>query len=122
MPQNASLNSRVSIDPSPRDDYGRASFDNRHAFVTSVNVTPFGGFSTGAIVRYYSGYPINEIIGTDINGDRDNNDRPVRGVHDLTRPILSPVDGNGRAVRLTTALGDRLRRLPGVSSALAHRE
>jgi outer membrane receptor protein involved in Fe transport len=98
-PQNAALNARVSIDPSPRDDYGRASFDNRHAFVTSVSFAPFGGFTTGAIVRYYSGYPINETIGTDVNGDRDNIDRPVRGVHDLTRPILSEVDANGRAVR-----------------------
>lgn len=43
--------------------------------------------------------PINETIGTDVNGDRDNNDRPVRGVHDLTMPILSPLDANGRAVR-----------------------
>ena len=99
MTQNAALNARVSIDPSPRDDYGRANFDNRHAFVTSVNFAPFGGFTTGAIVRYYSGYPINETIGTDVNGDRDNIDRPVRGVHDLTMPILSEVDGNGRAVR-----------------------
>jgi hypothetical protein len=34
-----------------------------------------------------------------VNGDRDNNDRPVRGVHDLTMPILSPLDENGRAIR-----------------------
>jgi hypothetical protein len=67
--------------------------------VTSFNVTPFGGFTTGAIVRYYSGYPINETIGTDVNGDRDNIDRPVAGLHDLTMPIRSPLDGNGRAVR-----------------------
>jgi hypothetical protein len=99
VPQNASLNSRVSNDLNPREDYGRATFDNRHAFVASFNVAPFGGLSTGAIVRYYSGYPINETIGSDVNADRDNNDRPVRGVHDLTLPILSPVDANGRAVR-----------------------
>jgi hypothetical protein len=99
VPQNSALNSRVSNDLNPREDYGRATFDNRHAFVVSVNATPFGGLSTGAIVRYYSGYPINETIGSDVNGDRDNNDRPVRGVHDLTLPILSPVDGNGRAIR-----------------------
>jgi hypothetical protein len=34
-----------------------------------------------------------------VNGDRDNNDRPARGVHDATRPILSDVDETGRAVR-----------------------
>jgi len=34
-----------------------------------------------------------------VNGDRDNNDRPVAGVHDATRPIVSPLDENGRAIR-----------------------
>ena len=53
----------------------------------------------GTIFRAYSGYPINETIGSDVNGDRDNIDRPVRGVHDLTRPILSALDSNRRAVR-----------------------
>ena len=99
VPQNAALNARVANDLNPREDYGRANFDNRHAFVASVNVAPFGGFNTGAIVRYYSGYPINETIGSDVNADRDNNDRPVRGLHDLTMPILSPLDANGRAIR-----------------------
>jgi hypothetical protein len=63
------------------------------------SVNPFGGLNVGAIYRYYSGYPINETIGTDVNGDRDNNDRPVRGIHDATRPIVSEVDSSGRAVR-----------------------
>jgi hypothetical protein len=53
----------------------------------------------GAMFRAYSGYPINETIGQDVNGDRDNNDRPVRGIHDGTRPIVSELDANGRAVR-----------------------
>ena len=34
-----------------------------------------------------------------MNADRENNDRQQRGVHDLTRPILSPLDANGRAIR-----------------------
>jgi hypothetical protein len=50
-------------------------------------------------VRYYSGYPINELVGTDVNGDRDTFDRPVAGVDDATRPIVSPVDSTGRAIR-----------------------
>jgi hypothetical protein len=98
-PQSPALNSRVSNDLDPRQDYGRSSTDNRHAFVTGVSVNPWGNLTTGAIFRYYSGYPINETIGTDVNGDRDNNDRPVRGIHDATRPIVSDVDGTGRAVR-----------------------
>ncbi len=34
-----------------------------------------------------------------MNRDRDNNDRPVAGLHDLTRPIVSPLDAGGRAIR-----------------------
>jgi hypothetical protein len=90
---------RFSNDLHPREDYARTNFDNRHAVAFGFNVAPWRGLGAGAVFRYYSGYPINEIIGTDVNGDRDNFDRPVRGVHDLARPILSPVDGNGRAVR-----------------------
>jgi hypothetical protein len=90
---------RVSNDRDPRMDYGRSNQDNRHSFVTSFSVTPWGGLTVGTIFRAYSGYPINETIGSDVNGDRDNIDRPVRGVHDLTRPILSAVDSNRRAVR-----------------------
>ena len=90
---------RFVNDLNPRQDYGRSNQDNRHAFVTSFNVTPWGGLSTGAIFRYYSGYPINETVGSDLNADRDNLERPQRGIHDLTRPILSELDENGIAVR-----------------------
>ncbi|MGE3840645.1 MAG: TonB-dependent receptor [Vicinamibacterales bacterium] len=90
---------RYTNDLNPRDDYGRANFDNRHAFVTSLTANPWRGLNAGAIVVYYSGYPINETIGSDVNGDRDNNDRPLQGRDDLTRPILSELDSNGRAVR-----------------------
>ena len=98
-PQLSALDARVSNDLDPRMDYGRSNTDNRHAFVTSVNVTPFGGLGVGAIFRYYSGFPINQTTGTDNNGDRDDNDRPVRGVNDAARPIVSELDANGRAVR-----------------------
>ena len=97
--QGSSLNGRVTNERDPRQDYGRSSNDNRHAFVTSINTNPFGGLNLGAIFRYYSGYPVNETIGSDANGDRDNNDRPVRGVHDAALPIVSEVDSTGRAVR-----------------------
>jgi hypothetical protein len=93
------VGSRYTNDLNPRDDYGRASFDNRHAFVTSANVDVWRGLTTGAIFRYYSGYPINETVGSDINGDRDNNERPVRGLDDAARPILSPVAANGTAIK-----------------------
>ena len=90
---------RVSSDLDPREDYGRADFDNRHAFVTSFNVNPWRAFRIGAVFRYYSGYPTNEVVGRDVNGDRDSFDRPVAGVDDLEFPIQSELDANGRAVR-----------------------
>jgi hypothetical protein len=90
---------RPSLDRDPRADYGRSGSDNRHGFVSSVTVNPWAGLSVGGIFRYYSGYPINETIGSDVNGDRDNVDRPVAGIHDDEFPIVSPLDANGRAVR-----------------------
>jgi hypothetical protein len=93
------VGNRFTNDLNPRDDDGRSSFDNRNAFVANGNYDLWGGIGVGAIVRYYSGYPINETVGSDLNGDRDNNERPVSGVHDLTLPILSELDANGRAVK-----------------------
>jgi hypothetical protein len=92
-------NPRVANDLNPREDYGRSNQDNRHTFAAGVNVSPWRAVTIGAMFRAYSGYPINETVGRDVNGDRDNTDRPVRGVDDVTRPILSPLDSSGRAVR-----------------------
>ena len=95
----------ITDDRNPRGDYGRTSFDNRHALAMSGNFNVWRGLGAGLIFRYYSGYPINETLGGDsasfpgANGDGDNNDRPVQGLSDTVRPILSPVDSNGRAIR-----------------------
>jgi hypothetical protein len=89
----------ITYDTDLRADYGRANFDNRHALAMSANVSVWRGLGAGFVFRYYSGYPINETVGTDFNGDGVNNDRPISGIHDLTRPILSALDANGRAVR-----------------------
>jgi hypothetical protein len=86
-------------DIDPRRDYGACQRDNRHAFSSSANVEIWRGLGAGMVFTAYSGYPINETVGSDVNGDGINNDRPVRGVHDLVRPILSPVDSSGMAVR-----------------------
>ena len=86
-------------DRNPRRDYGACLRDNRHAFASSANVDIWKGLGAGMVFRVYSGYPINETIGSDVNGDGINNDRPMRGVHDLTRPIASGVDADGVAVR-----------------------
>lgn len=86
-------------DRDPRRDYGACLRDNRHAFASSANVGIWRGLGAGMSFRAYSGYPINETVGSDVNGDGINNDRPVRGVHDLTRPIVSKLDAQGMAVR-----------------------
>lgn len=90
---------RVSDDVNPRSDYGRTNFDNRHALAFSANADIWKGLGGGVVFRYYSGYPINETVGIDVNNDRDTFDRPVRGIHDTTRPIVSELDADGRAIR-----------------------
>jgi len=86
-------------DRNPRLDYGACDRDNRHAFATSANVDIWKGLGAGVVFRTYTGYPINEITGSDSNGDGINNDRPRQGVDDATRPIVSPVDSRGVAIR-----------------------
>jgi TonB dependent receptor-like, beta-barrel len=86
-------------DRDPRLDYGACDRDNRHAFATSANFDIWKGLGAGIVFRTYSGYPINEITGSDSNGDGTNNDRPRQGVDDAIRPIVSPVDARGVAIR-----------------------
>ncbi len=96
----------IIIDSDPRRDYGRCDRDNVHAFATSAFVDIGKGFGGGIVFRTYSGYPINETVGTDVNQDGTNNDRPTKGVNDLTtlpsgKPgtIVSAVDSHGVAIR-----------------------
>ena len=90
---------RVDNDFDPRADYARTNFDNRHGFVVSANADIWGGLGGGITFKYYSGNPINETVGRDVNRDNDAFDRPVAGVDDATRPIVSALDSNGRAIR-----------------------
>jgi hypothetical protein len=91
-------NRRVWLDNDIRADYGRFNGDRRQVFAASASVNPWGALTIAGVVSAISGSPINETVGTDVNGDLDNNDRPIRGIDDLTRPILSDVDSEGRAV------------------------
>ena len=90
---------RVWLDNDIRSDYGAFASDRRHVLAATATVNPWRTLSLAAVVSRISGAAINEIVGSDRNGDTDsNNDRPIKGIDDLTRPILSPVDANGRAV------------------------
>lgn len=89
---------RVWLDNDIRADYGTFASDRRHVLAASATVNPWRSLSLATVISKISGAPINETVGSDRNGDTDNNDRPIKGVDDLTRPIQSPVDSAGRAV------------------------
>jgi hypothetical protein len=96
----------IIVDRDPALDYGRCDRDNVHAFATSATLDIGKGFGGGFVFRAYSGYPINETVGTDVNGDGTNNDRPIRGINDIAAlpsgqpsAIVSEVDSRGVAVR-----------------------
>jgi hypothetical protein len=82
----------------PRADYGLGNLNNRHAFAAGGNWDAWRGLGIGATFAYYTGNPVNELVGSDVNGDLDDFDRPIKGRDDATRPILSKVDANGYAI------------------------
>jgi hypothetical protein len=90
---------RVWLDNDIRADYGRFASDRRHVLAATATINPWRSLTVAAVVSAISGSPINEIIGRDANADADtNNDRPIRGIDDLTMPIRSELDSQGRAV------------------------
>jgi len=94
----------------PRADYGLTNLDNRHGFTAAGNWDAWRGLGLGATFVYYTGNPVNELVGDDVNNDLDNFDRPTRGRDDARLPILSDVDANGYAIHNT---------MPGHSDFLA---
>ncbi len=89
---------RVWLDNDLRADYGRFQFDRRQVLAMSGSYNPWRSLTIAGVLSAITGAPVNETVGSDINGDQDNNDRPIQGINDLTRPILSEVDSQGRAV------------------------
>ncbi len=68
-------------------DYGRAANDLRHQlYLYSTLAVPLGvTLSTNMLV--HSGAPFNIVVGQDLNGDTQYNDRPTYAT-DLTRPTV----------------------------------
>ncbi|MGH9345676.1 MAG: TonB-dependent receptor, partial [Vicinamibacterales bacterium] len=89
---------RVWLDNDPRVDYGRFASDRRQVFAASASANLWRSLTLATVLSAISGAAINETVGRDVNGDLDNNDRPIRGVDDATRPIQSELDSSGRAV------------------------
>ena len=94
----------------PRADYGVFNLANRHAFTTGGNWDVGRGLGVGGTLVYYTGIPVNEMVGDDVNNDLDDFDRPIKGRDDAEIPILSEVDANGYAKHNT---------MPGNSDFLA---
>ncbi|MGC4082482.1 MAG: TonB-dependent receptor [Vicinamibacterales bacterium] len=89
---------RVWLDNAIDVDYGRFASDRRQVLAGSATYNVWRTFNVATVVSAISGAPINETVGRDVNGDGDNNDRPIHGIDDLTRAIESDVDSQGRAV------------------------
>ena len=89
---------RVWLDNEPRADYGHFASDRTHVLATSGSVNIWRSLNVAAVVSAISGAALNETIGRDVNGDLDNNDRPIRGINDTVFPIRSNLDSQGRAV------------------------
>lgn len=89
---------RVWLDNDLEADYGDFTSDRRHVLAASATVNPWRTLTVATVISAITGAPINETVGTDVNGDADNNDRPIKGINDLTMPIRSEVDSLGRAV------------------------
>jgi hypothetical protein len=89
---------RVWLDNDIEADYGRFASDRRQVLAASATYNVWKTLNVATVVSAISGAPINETVGRDVNGDGDNNDRPIRGIDDLTKPIVSEVDSQGRAV------------------------
>jgi hypothetical protein len=69
-------------------DYGRGSQDTRHTAYADVDLPMLPGRITlGAYMQTNSGQPFNIVVGQDLNGDSQFNDRPAFAT-DLTRPSV----------------------------------
>jgi len=82
-------------------DYGPTNLDNRHGFTAGGNWDVWRGLGIGGTFMYYTGTPVNELVGDDANNDLDSFDRPAKGRNDATLPILSKVAANGYAIHNT---------------------
>lgn len=64
----------------PQFDYGYSDLDRRHQFVAQpVFFLPWD-FEVSSALRFQSGVPVNSTVGSDVNKDGTNNDRPYLAV------------------------------------------
>lgn len=61
----------------PGADYGRSNFDVRNRFLLGGNLQGPYGISLSPMIVADSGQPFNIVVGQDLNGDNQFNDRPA---------------------------------------------
>ncbi len=61
----------------PGADYGRSNFDVRNRFLLGGNLSAPYGVSISPFLVVNSGQPFNIVLGQDLNGDNQFNDRPA---------------------------------------------
>ncbi len=62
-----------------KDEYNYSSQDIRNQFTTNAVYRLPWGFEVSGISRFNSGLPFTARVGSDVNGDGNNNDRPYAG-------------------------------------------
>jgi hypothetical protein len=60
-----------------KGEWGLARNDRRHIFVANPIVFLPYGFEVSSAIRLRSGVPVNSTVGSDINGDGVNSERPI---------------------------------------------
>ncbi len=85
-------NRGVWLDNDPRRDYGLFEFNRTHVLSMSGSWNPVGGLTFAGIFSFSTAAPINETTGSDDNADRDRNDRPILGLTDDGKPIVSDLN------------------------------
>lgn len=58
-------------------EYYNSRLDRRHQFVANPVFYLKYGFELSSSMRFRSGSPINSLVGSDLNGDGNNNERPM---------------------------------------------
>jgi hypothetical protein len=60
-----------------RSEYNYSNIDEPHQFLLNGNYFLRYGFEIGMVMRFTSGRPYTGIVGSDINRDGQNTDRPI---------------------------------------------
>jgi hypothetical protein len=74
----------------PGADYGRSTFDVRNRFIMGGNIQAPYGVSFSPMMVVESGQPFNVVIGNDLNGDNQFNDRPAFATSASTDVVHTP--------------------------------